>query len=265
MCFLFSFGPLHLPLTHTWGQFGFQPQVNTKSASPIQSWCSCQLGSLTSNDPQAMDKHIANYDLHNDVVPQSLLVLFHFPNLAACSFAVNLLHTFGERGFKFPSSDGRLWCRPSLHPHILLLCCHLLQVSAILSWWWLLGDNGIDWWKMVVKADFFSKTWQEAFFRVRATGRQTRQAARAGDSDLGIELPNIIDHLFPHHLFYILSVFSITIIPWLSGVGDYSVVGQTKQREKSLTITFSTIFVAFIICFVPWCEHFNGVRRTILN
>ena len=157
MCFLFSFGPLHLPLTHTWGQFGFQPQVNTKSASPIQSWCSCQLGSLTSNDPQAMDKHIANYDLHNDVVPQSLLVLFHFPNLAACSFAVNLLHTFGERGFKFPSSDGRLWCRPSLHPHILLLCCHLLQVSAILSWWWLLGDNGIDWWKMVVKADFFQK------------------------------------------------------------------------------------------------------------
>ena len=72
---------------------------------------------------------------------------------------------------------------------------------------WVGGDcwvtmHGIDWWKIVVKAEFFSKTWQEAFFRVRATGRQTRQAARAGDSDLGIELPNIIDHLFPHHLFH---------------------------------------------------------------
>ena len=63
MCFLFSFGPLHLPLTHTWGQFGFQPQVNTKSASPTQSWFSFRLGYMTSNNPQEMDKHIANYDL----------------------------------------------------------------------------------------------------------------------------------------------------------------------------------------------------------
>ena len=49
----------------------------------------------------------------------------------------------------------------------------------------------------------------------------------------------------------------------LLGVGDYSVVGQTKQREKSLTVTFSTIFVAFIICFVPWCDHVNSLPFTI--
>ena len=213
MCFLFSFGPLHLPLTHTWGQFGFQPQVNTKSASPTQSWCSCQLGSLTSNDPQAMDKHIANYDLHNDVVPQSLLVLFHFPNLAACSFAVNLLHTFGERGFKFPSSDGRLWCRPSLHPHLLFLCCHLLQVSVNVK---LVVIFGWQWYKLVGDSResriCFQKLDKKHFSEF---GRQDGKLDKQHELVILIWVLNCLTSQitsFPI-IFFILSVFSITIIP----------------------------------------------------
>lgn len=46
-CFLFSFGPLHLPLTHTWGQFGFQPQVETKPALILLSQCLLQSISCT--------------------------------------------------------------------------------------------------------------------------------------------------------------------------------------------------------------------------
>ena len=47
--------------------------------------------------------------------------------------AVNLLHTFGERGFEFPPGDGRLWSRASLNTHLLLLRCHLLQVRVNLD------------------------------------------------------------------------------------------------------------------------------------
>ena len=71
--------------------------------------------------------------IYNYFLPETLPVLFHFPNLAACSVAVNLLHTFGERGLEFPAGDGRLWRWPPLDTHLLLLCCHLLQVRVNLD------------------------------------------------------------------------------------------------------------------------------------
>ena len=35
--------------------------------------------------------------------------------------------------------------------------------------------------------------------------------------------------------------------------GPHTMVAQTKERERSLTITFSIIFISFIICFLPLC------------
>jgi len=122
ICFLLSFGPLHLPLTHNWGQFGFEPQ----------------------------------------------------------SISCTLLESQGSS---------------------------FLPVMAVF---------GVGLPSIIIFASYAA-----IYYKVRATGRRTREAARAGDSDLG--------------------------------VGNYSVVGQTKQREKSLTVTFSTIFVAFVVCFIPWC------------
>ena len=180
-------------------------------------------------------------------------------------FAVNLLHTFGERGFEFPSSDGRLWCRPSLHPHLLFLCCRLLQVSVNVK---LVVIFGWQWYKLVGDSResriCFQKLDKKHFSEfVRQDGKLDKQHELVIlILVLNCQTSQITS--FPI-IFFHTQCLQHYDHPWLSGVGDYSVVGQTKQREKSLTITFSTIFVAFIICFVPWCEHFDGVRRTILN
>lgn len=58
------------------------------------------------------------------------------------------------------------------------------------------------------------------YCRVTTIGRATRAAARANDSDLA--------------------------------AGQGSVTVKTKQRERSLTVTFSVTFLAFLLCFLPW-------------
>lgn len=34
--------------------------------------------------------------------------------------------------------------------------------------------------------------------------------------------------------------------------GPHSIAAQTKERERSLTITFSLLYVTFLVCFLPW-------------
>ena len=34
--------------------------------------------------------------------------------------------------------------------------------------------------------------------------------------------------------------------------GPHTIAAQTKERERSLTITFSLIYVTFLLCFLPW-------------
>ena len=34
--------------------------------------------------------------------------------------------------------------------------------------------------------------------------------------------------------------------------GPYSIAAQTKERERSLTLTFALIYLTFLICFLPW-------------
>ena len=34
--------------------------------------------------------------------------------------------------------------------------------------------------------------------------------------------------------------------------GPYSIAVQTKERERSLTLTFALIYLTFLICFLPW-------------
>jgi len=55
------------------------------------------------------------------------------------------------------------------------------------------------------------------YCRVVNTGRATRRAAGAGDL-----------------------------------AGDLSIEAQTRARERSLTITFSLIFLSFVLCFLPY-------------
>ena len=34
--------------------------------------------------------------------------------------------------------------------------------------------------------------------------------------------------------------------------GPHTIAAQTKERERSLTLTFSVIYVTFLTCFLPW-------------
>ena len=34
--------------------------------------------------------------------------------------------------------------------------------------------------------------------------------------------------------------------------GPHSIAAQTKERERSLTLTFALIYLTFLICFLPW-------------
>ena len=34
--------------------------------------------------------------------------------------------------------------------------------------------------------------------------------------------------------------------------GPYSIAAQTKEIERSLTLTFALIYLTFLICFLPW-------------
>ena len=33
---------------------------------------------------------------------------------------------------------------------------------------------------------------------------------------------------------------------------EFSMSARTRQRERSLTVTFSITFLAFLVCFLPW-------------
>jgi len=66
-----------------------------------------------------------------------------------------------------------------------------------------------------------STSYLAIYCKVKTTGRATRRAAkgRNGSSDV---------------------------------FGPHTMAAQTKERERSITITFSLIFVSFIICFLPY-------------
>ena len=34
--------------------------------------------------------------------------------------------------------------------------------------------------------------------------------------------------------------------------GPHTIAAQTKERERSLTVTFSLIYITFLLCFLPW-------------
>jgi len=58
------------------------------------------------------------------------------------------------------------------------------------------------------------------YWKVKSTGRATRRAARGRDGTSEV-------------------------------FGPHTMAAQTKQRERSITITFSLIFITFIVCYLP--------------
>lgn len=67
-----------------------------------------------------------------------------------------------------------------------------------------------------------SSSYLAIYCKVKSTGKATRKAAKERGNSGGI-------------------------------FGPHTMVAQTKERERSLTITFSIIFISFIICFLPLC------------
>ena len=181
------------------------------------------------------------------------------------------MHTLGERGFKFFAGDGNLRSWASLCSYLFLLRRYLLQVSVdlimISGCRWNLSNCYSDTclshlWKLLIRK-FSESGWQAVKLDKQQELAILILVFLKKKKHLNVKfmithnLTHILTHPSPHLHFDHHGHFS--------GVGDYSVVGQTRQRERSLTITFSTIFITFIICFVPWSDHVDSCVKGSSN